>query len=436
MRLKIAVKTIVLAGITTTLYCGPLSSQQANQYEVAKYHYNQGDYSQAYTILDTLYQNALDDTSLNFLYGKSAYEIKEYPAALAAFERISFIEPHNKNNQIELARTQYRMGLFDEAKSNFQEVKEGQLATSQTIQTIDYYLNAITVQQKKHLFELSAKGGFLYDTHANLSSMDELFYSPTTSSLTAINDGAHEEKFLLVHRYDMGRPKGALFKQRVSYHNRSYFEHHGYDLGIFDYAPSLHYIQNNSTVALNGSFTHSTLGLESYYSNYTLSPQWDYSYNSRLQHSLIYSYEERNYFDNKTLNHYRHNFKGAISYTPSTQNALYAVLSTTHQHGEDQTQPNTSFDDYGITTLYTHQLLPRSIVQLEGEFHQRDFHQPQSVIAQKREDQIVNLTAHAIQKLNNALSLQVTYTYTGSNSTQSPNDYHQHQYLLHLSGRL
>ncbi|MDD5717179.1 MAG: hypothetical protein PHW64_05190 [Sulfuricurvum sp.] len=433
--LRLIAFSLILGGV---LYGHSLSEKELVSYEEGKKLYAAKSYAEAYTIFSSLYLNALDDTELNFYMGRSAYEIKEYPAALAAYERVLFLDPENLYNQLELARTQHRLGLLDEAKTNFETILATPDISVNMRKTIEYYLASIAKQQQRSFFFLTAKGGFLYDSNVNFGSSDATYTLPSYGiypTSTPSSDGAHEETATLTHLYDVGERGGAVIRNKVSLYNRSYTEQRTYDMLLFSYYPSLSYASQNSIYDLIGGVDYFELGLNRFYKGYSLNPRWSYRHTPALRHIVSFKAGEKNHYVSSDLDAKTFDLSGGIEYAPYTARVLRTDLIASRQIKEGGSRRDVSYREYGVNFLYNHQLFPRTLVQINGNLKKRFYDECVPSFLSYRNDTTRYGAINIVQRLNNAVSIEAAANYTRTDSTLSIYSYDKYILSMSLSGR-
>ena len=415
------------------LYAQSLSPMDTVSYEKSKKFYIEKSYDEAYALLSTLYLNALDDVELNFYLGRSAYELKEYPTALAAFERVTFLDPNNFENQIELSRTQYKLGLYDEAKTNFEAIRKAPELTENMKKTIDYYLDSIAKQQQRNFLFLTARGGLLYDSNVNFGSSDELYILPTQA--TPHSDMAHEETAGLTHLYDIGERGGVVLRNRLSLYNRSYFDETDYNMMLLSYYPALSLTTKRSVYELIGGLNRFYLGDKSFYTGYSINPKWSYFYTPNFRQILSCKVGQKNHFEFSDLDSHAVELSTGWEFSPSSTHVLRTDLVASRQIKERGARADVSYHEYIASFLYTYQLHPRMIFQFNANAKQRLYEDYDPIFLKHREDVTAYGSFNMVQRLNDVVSFQETAGYTHTDSTVPIYSYDKYTLSLSISGR-
>lgn len=420
------------------LYGQSLSPVESVSYEKAKKLYLEQSYEEAYPLLSTLYLNALDNIELNFYLGRSAYELKEYPAALAAFERVTFLDPNNFENQIELARTQYKLGLYDEAKTNFKVIRKAPEVTEGMKKTIDYYLESIAKQQQRNFLFLTARGGLLYDSNVNFGSADESYTLPTYGIFPAAqsrSDMAHEETAGLTHLYDIGERGGVVLRNRFSLYNRSYFDETDYNMMLLSYYPALTFTTKRSAYELIGGINRFYLGDKDFYTSYSVNPKWSYFYTPNFRQILSFKVGQKNHFEFSDLDSHAVELSTGWELSPSSTHVLRTDLVASRQIKERGGRADVSYHEYIASFLYTYQLHPRMIFQFNANAKQRLYEDFDPLFLKHREDVTGYGSFNMVQRLNDVVSFQESAGYTHTNSSVPIYSYDKYTLSLSVSGR-
>ena len=90
-------------------------AEQQNSMAQAHHYYERGDYSQAYPLYFSLFQQDPQNREINFYLGKSAFGINDFEAAIMSFERVLIIDPAAHEVKVELAKAYLRLGAQETA---------------------------------------------------------------------------------------------------------------------------------------------------------------------------------------------------------------------------------------------------------------------------------------------------------------------------------
>ncbi len=121
--------------------------------------------------ISLLFSTSLHD---NLQEGVKYYKSKQYKRALEIFDRLVIKYPKNKRVRLEYARVLYRLGMYDESKSEFQKV----LDTKPPLvvqKNIKYFIRLIEKKQKKDFFNGSISIGATRDTNIENKSDNPMY---------------------------------------------------------------------------------------------------------------------------------------------------------------------------------------------------------------------------------------------------------------------
>lgn len=108
------------------------------------------------------------DLETNFALGRAAFEAGDYETAVMAFERILMARPGLRRVKLELARSYFRLGLFDVARRYFDDVLATEVPEN-VRENIEVYLQEIDRLSGKQVLSgmLSLGCGWDSNVHAN-----------------------------------------------------------------------------------------------------------------------------------------------------------------------------------------------------------------------------------------------------------------------------
>jgi tetratricopeptide (TPR) repeat protein len=386
----------------------------------------------------------LDNAELNFYLGKSALEVGDFTIALAAFERVAMLEPNNVHNALELARTQYNAHLFLEAEEGFKTILQNPGLPKNVRLNVEYYLSAIAKQQERSFFFTTARAGFLYDSNVNFGSSNDTYdtYLPflgkTVQPSTAVkSDTAHEETLSFTHLYDFGALGGAMMRNQVSVYNRSYIDEHNYNIAAFSYNPALVYNDQLSAYELIGGIDLLRLSGKNYYTAYSLQPKWMYSYMPSLRQTFALKLSRKNYVQSADtlLDSRSVEGNGALEYYLSPSSSLRGDLVASRQIKDSGNRNDVNYNEIGTNILYTNQLKPSTIVQVNVNVKKRSYDDYNTVFQSYQTDKTVYGSFNVIERLSDSISLELLGNYNHTDSTLSIYSFDKYTLSMSLSTR-
>ncbi|MBV5322041.1 MAG: DUF560 domain-containing protein [Sulfuricurvum sp.] len=429
-----------ISALLFSLQAHALTQSEQDSYLEAKKLYASKSFSDSYTILSSLYLNALDNPELNYYLGKSAFEVGEFTMALAAFERISMLDPNNVRNSLELARTQYHVGLYSESEEGFRNILQNPALPENVRLNIEYYLGAIAKKEERSFFFISAKAGFLYDSNVNYGSANDTYTLPGFGTFTSSDprsDLAHEESLNFTHLYDFGAQGGAMVRNQASIYNRSYFDEHDYNIVALSYNPALVYNDQKSSYELIGGIDRLKLSGENYYTAYSLQPKWMYSYMPSLRQTVALKLGRKNYIQStdSALDSRSAEANGALEYYLSPSSSLRGDLVASRQIRNNGDRIDVNYNEISTNILYTNQFVPTTILQANVNFKKRSYDDYSTLFQSYRTDKTSYGSLNLIQRLSNAISLEIMGNYNRTHSTLSVYSFDKYTLSMSLSAR-
>ncbi|MDH5525459.1 MAG: tetratricopeptide repeat protein [Desulfobulbaceae bacterium] len=140
------IRTGLLTIIILCLLCPVLFAAEANQHKSlaqARIFYESGDYTQAYPLYFSLFQQDPANREINFYLGKSALGLGDYEAAVMSFERVLIIAPAADEVKIELAKAYLGLGAEETAIHYAEEALAAELPDNLR-QEVEAFLKELT----------------------------------------------------------------------------------------------------------------------------------------------------------------------------------------------------------------------------------------------------------------------------------------------------
>lgn len=270
------------------------------QFKKAIRLYEQKEYQDAYKIFSYLLKTStkVDANLLNFYLGKSAYMLKKYIEALIAFSRVVINDPSNLHVKLEIAKTYVKMGLIEEAKSEFYYLQKQDIST-EIQQEINLILEKIDKKEQKNFVYGLVMAGIKYDSNINNESdkVSYKIYDPDDGSYLDILNETKEPAVM----YDIGAivrhlykgDYGFRLKDTLTVYSLMYPEFKSHDIQLLSLDISPSYTFDNNKIALSFYADNIWYGRENYLTTFSLIPQFkrqlheDLLFNSSLEYSYI-----------------------------------------------------------------------------------------------------------------------------------------------------
>lgn len=170
-------------------------SSSKSLYNEALKNFRAKKYEKSYKQFNALFFNNMEDILINFYLGRSAYELGKYEFALSAYDRILIAEPNNVRTRLEMAQTYFKMKLYVQSLSEFNEVLKNKKIPLKVKKIVNAKIEYIKSIQKKSFFNATAIAGILYDSNINSTPATGSFniYNPTVDDTVLVTNSDKEE---------------------------------------------------------------------------------------------------------------------------------------------------------------------------------------------------------------------------------------------------
>lgn len=401
---------------------------EGGQKEQAKEAFERRDFEQSYQLYSEIYLSELSDVDINFYYGRSAYETGRYEIALAAFERVEVLDPTSGRNKLELAKTQYQLGMYEDAKLGFNEVSKDPLLPETLRKDINTMLEKIDDKSSKSSYYGNVKVGVLHDSNVNHGIFVEKYelYSVNTNFLLTMNgvrpkgDYAVEAEVNFAHVYDIGEKGGFKVRNAVTLYDREYDTLDEYDTTFVSYRPSLVYQEDDNTYELTAIFNHMSLANIAYINSYGIMPSILHKIdeNTRVFSSLKYA--KTNYLRSIDNRRDSDSIELALGMQKvwDTSYMVCRVAAEEVRMSHGGTFANAAFNRQQININYTRELYPSYSARVEGEVERRAYKDHSTVFQNSRTDQGYKTGLALTKRFDPTLSLEAKATYERTFSNQ------------------
>lgn len=399
--------------------------------------YKQGSYESAYQMLTELYMSALSDSKINFILGRSAYETGRYEIALAAFERVQILDPANARNQLEIARTQYVLKMYEDARLGLKEVLANPSLPGNVRTNVELLLSKVDKELRKSFFYGTVKIGGIYDSNVNYGAYDDRYNLPsygTFSTTKPVSDYARDLQVGLTHIYDIGEKNGYTVRNSVTAFNREYTSEHDYDMTYLSYSPALVYQDLKSTYEVNVMFDHMLLNHASYLNVYSLMPNVIYKPDATTYLSTYVKFARKNFTNPTNELRDARNFEASLGIQKFYGSSYFSLKTTIEE--ERKLKGKLIDVDYmrkRINVDYTRQFSQTYTGKVELEINNRKFKDPSTLFQNTRLDQGYKSGVSMTKKFTPTIYLEAKATYERNWSNQAVYAYAKHTYNVALN---
>jgi hypothetical protein len=438
-------KLIILIISIASLYAAELNTM--DEYNKALKYYNNKDYKQAYEIFSKLSDSMVNQKRLNFYLGRSAYELGNYEAALAAFDRVTMEDPENLRVHLELAQTYLKLGLNDEAKKELELLKDSNIP--QNIRDhVERQIAVIDASKKSNFFNFTAIAGMLYDTNIE-NGTDVSQYSVYVPQLDSNFDVTTKDEVAaaayelgLVTQYIKKMSDEFVFDNSLTLYANNYFnptyKNKNMQIASFKVTPT--YIQQNYTFGFNMFFDHIWYGQVNYMNNFALMPE----YNRKINDNYIYKgalrYARKQFI--QTANNYGNPAANPSNDTERNSNT-YEVINEISYIGESTglsklnlllgREAQLKDIRYDVNRAYMNIIASNNfpinqefLLSTSLGFNYVKYEDFDTSFQKHRKDWKYDANIGLMYSLNKSTSLNVSYKYINQISNAQPYDYSKH----------
>jgi hypothetical protein len=439
------IRAIVMAGVSIfTLHVSAAENTDEAlknltvQKESAMQMYLSKDYDGAYQIFSDIYLDALNDETVSFYMGLCAYETGHYEMALASFERVEMLNPANMRNQLEIARTQYMLHMYEDARLGFQRVLNNPALPDNVRVNIELFMARIDNQLQKSFFYGTVKAGVIYDSNVNYGSYNDTYTLMDYGLFNGIqpkSDHAYDAQVNFVHLYDIGQKNGYVVRNNLSLFNREYDTMEAYDITYLSYNPALIYQDLKNTYELNFMFDHMDLHHESYLNSYSVMPSLTHKLDQTTNLIGYIKYNQRYFL--KSLDDARNadNYEVSLAYQKlwSSSYLMFEGSGERERKLKDNSRVDVDFNRYRFNAEYANQFYPTYSAKFEAELSRRSYCEYSSLFQNRRADTGYKAGLTMTKKITPTLYAEGKVAYERTNSNESVYAYDKQTYNLMLT---
>jgi len=382
-------------------------------------------------MLSNIYLSYLLDAKVNFLLGRSAYETGRYEIALAAFERVSVLDPLNSRNDLELGRTQYKLEMYEDARISFKKVLNNPNIPETVRTNIELFLAKVEDKLEKSFFITNMRAGFIYDTNVNYGPYNDI------PSVTTSKGGLSTElQGNLTHIYDIGEKDGLELRNQALLYNRNYFESDlkDYNISYLSYAPGLIYEDYKTIYELNLMLDRMWLDGKDYMSAVSLMPAITHKLD--ISNRLIGSLKLTNKDFKKTGESDKdaRAYEATFAYQKLFANSYFtikAILAT--QSKKRGTRVDVDYNSYAIQGDYATQFYPTYVAKVNMKLKTKKYDDFSTIFSNKRKDDSYGVGVNISKKFTSDIYLEGRVDYERVFSNQNVYSYDKASYGIYLN---
>ncbi len=399
--------------------------------------YKSGDYESAYQILSTLYMTVLSDTNINFMLGRSAYETGRYKIALASFERVQMLDSTNIRNQLEIARTQHILELYEDAKLNFKKVLNNSNIPDNARTNIEIFLKKTTNKLEKSFFFFNFSVGLIYDSNVNYGAINNTYSLPYYGEFTTVDsksDSAYEFKASAMNVYDIGDKNGYSIRNKISIYNRTYNKQYNYDITYLSYSPTLLYQDIKNIYELNFIFENMRLNNDNYLNIYSIMPNIIHKLDATTRLVAHVKYAKKSYQRSFEEGRDASNYELSFSYQ-RLWSSSYLILRglAEYERKDDGYRNDVDYNRYKLIFDYVTQFYPTYIARVDVEISTKGYQDRNNLFQNTREDNGYKTGLNITKKFSSDFYLEGKFSYERFWSNQSIYAYDKQIFSLSIN---
>lgn len=306
--------------------------ENSNNYISASVMYNTKQYNESYKLFHELFLKNNYNLNINYFLAKSAFFIKKYDEATAAFERVLILKPDFNQARYDYARILYKLNQKNEAKSEFTKLLKTKI-NKKTKSNIKNYLKNIKQKKKKKRISGNATVllGLSRSSNVNNGLISPEYRLPGLNDILVegeepIADSAHFEAISL-NFYTYFKTQPIRTKNSFLVYNKSFLNQKDENITVLSYKPSLSYfdIKNKNSYEIELSVDKIIKKTDDNFYAFSISPKirnkdyYTYLKYQRIMYSdeenedkdfeKVQFYVQLNLF--KNMNYYLHSYKNS-----------------------------------------------------------------------------------------------------------------------------
>ncbi len=224
--------------------------EQSNRYITAVTMYNAKQFKKAYELFYKLFMENNYNLNVNYFLAKSAFKIKNYDEAIAAYERVLIIKPDFNQARYDYARILYKLKQKKEAKTEFNKLLSSNINPKIKTQISKY----LRILNKKMKGSANIILGFSRSSNINNGLISPEYRLPGLNDILVkgedpITDSAHNE-IVDLNFYNYFKDDTLRLKNSFLVYNKNYFNETDENITLLSYKPSLSYLDKDYLYAL------------------------------------------------------------------------------------------------------------------------------------------------------------------------------------------
>lgn len=422
---------ILLADSVELLSKMELEKQKAINLYKAKH------YEKSYKILSSLYLSVLTDVKVNFLLGRSAFETGRYEIALASFERVLILDERNLRAQLEIARTQFQLKMYEDARNGFEKVLNNPNIPKNVRTNVELFISKIDKLQQKSFFFANAKFGIAHDDNVNFGSLDSSYLLPdygTFPTTAEKSNFAYDQELSAIHIYDIGQKNGYTIRNSLNLFNRDYDSMDNFDITFISYNPAITYQELKTTYEFNLMFDTMMLSDKKYLNIFSLMPTFIHKLDSETVINGNVKVSKKQFLLAADRVRDAINYSASLSYQKLWASSFMTFKLTYDTDKKDGgNRIDVDYKNYKFNFDYTKQILPGLTLRGDIEYRERKYSDYSTLFKSTRSDEAYRTGITVSKKIIPTVYLEGKAFYEKATSNQSVFSYDKTTFNLAIS---
>lgn len=272
------------------------------KYRDAVQAYGAKEYKKALELFQVIFLQDLQNAELNYMMGRSAFELKDYETALSAYERVLITKPDHIRTRLEYGRVLYLLGMAAEAREEFETVLKYEKLPENVRQNVLKFIDAIDNNREKHTLATIAMFGFAYDDNMDDLTDTQSYIIPAynlelTRTDNKDQDISHSETLILAHNYDFGQAGKFSWDSMIIGLNQQWLERADKNVKYLSITTGPKYAYRDHTVYTPVVLEKVWYGTDYLMSMYDFYPQYSYAGYESWTFGSKFKYQRKAYYN-------------------------------------------------------------------------------------------------------------------------------------------
>ena len=402
--------------------------------------YNNKEYQKVYDNLSKYLKDNLSNKRINFMLGRSAYQLGKYEDALVYYERILLEEPGNLRVRLEMAQSYFRLENYEKAKEQFEIVLEADIPTN-VRKNIESSLASLEGKNKKHFFQAMFMAGLAYDSNINNDSDEGEYsiFSPGDNSFYTLNSDGIEESdktyqlaFSLNHNYKLDN--NYVLESKTALYTQRYFKYKEKDIDVFSLGTGLSKYTKDMKLSLGIDFNNIRQDDKQYLYTYIISSKLRKKINKDASYFIQLKFIQKDYAQEDYSDRDSKTYEFLNAFSIATKDfGLNTFTLTFGKEKKDRgirTDISNSYFDFKLSNNYS--ISKTLSLNSYVDYKLTNYNYEDVNFLTKRKDKRFDLSLTLIKAINKNLSLGLSSSYINHKSNQEPFDYNKYSFRTNV----